>query len=147
MTSRVSSSVTIGLPVEDVFAVLTNVENTEKWFPAQVQEWWTSEPPHGVGSTRHAVARMGWFRSENDAVVTVYEPPRRGVMKGTSKNAPFEATLNFSPVEGGTRVDVATELFTHGPAKLFGPMFLRWYGGNWDRGLLKLKALMESGEL
>ena len=147
MASRVSSSATIGRPIEDVFAALTNVENTEKWFPAKVKEWWTSEPPLGVGSTRHAVTAMGWFHAENDAVVTVYEPPRRAAMKGTSKNAPFEATLSFSTVEGGTRVDVATDLFLRGPAKLLGPMFIRWYGGNWDRGLLKLKALMESGQL
>jgi len=80
-------------------------------------------------------------------VVTVFEPPRRGVMKGTSKNAPFEATLNFEPVEGGTRVEATTELFLRGPARLAEPMFKRWYGSSWDRGLVNLKALMESGEL
>lgn len=147
MASRVSSSITIGRPIEDVFAALTNLENTEKWFPAKVKEWWTSEPPHGAGSTRHAVVTIGWFRSENDAVATVYESPRRAVMKGTSKNAPFEATLNFAPVEDGTCVEATTEMFLRGPAKLFGPLFIRWYGGNWDRGLVNLKAMMESGEL
>lgn len=147
MASRVTSSITIGRPIEDVFAALTNVENTEKWWPAKVKEWWTSEPPHGVGSTRHAVAKMGWFRFENDAVATVYESPRRAVMRGTSKNAPFEATLNFEPVDGGTRVEVTTEMFLHGPVRLFGPMFTRWYGRSWKRGLVEFKALMESGAL
>lgn len=147
MAPRVSSSITIGRPIEDVFAVLTNVENTERWFPAKVKEWWISEPPHGVGSTRHAVVTMGWFRSENDAVATVYEPPHRAVMKGTSSNASFEATLTFEPAEGGTRVEATTELFLGGPAKLFGGMFARWYGRSWECGLVKLKTLMESGEL
>ena len=147
VASRVSTSIFIERPIEDVFAVLTNVENTEKWFPARVKEWWTSEPPHGPGSTRHAVVTMGWFRSENDAVATVYEVPRRAVMEGTSKNAPFEASLNFAPVEGGTRVEATTELFLRGPAKLVGPLFARWYGSNWDRGLVKLKAMMESRQL
>lgn len=78
-----------------------------------------------VGSTRHAVAPIGWFRSENDAVVTVYEPPQHAAMKGTSKNAPFQATLNFDPVEGGTRVKATTEMFLRGPAKLFEPIFTR----------------------
>ena len=36
-------------PVEDVFAVLTNVKLTGRWYPAQVEEWWTSAPPHGRG--------------------------------------------------------------------------------------------------
>ncbi len=147
MAFRVSSSITIGRPIEDVFAVLTDVENTERWFPAKVREWWTSEPPHGVGSTRHAVVPMGWFRSENDAIATVYEPPNRAVMKGTSSNAPFEATLTFEPAEGGTRVEATIELFLRGPAKLFGGMFARWYGRSWERGLVNLKTMMESGEL
>lgn len=45
MAFRVSSSITTGRPIEDVFAVLTNVGNTERWFPAKVKKWWTSEPP------------------------------------------------------------------------------------------------------
>jgi carbon monoxide dehydrogenase subunit G len=145
--SRVTSAITIGRPIEEVFAVLTNVENTGKWFPGDVKEWWTSEPPTRVGSTRRAVATIGWFRYQNDAVVTAYEPPRWAVIKGTSKNAPFEATLAFEPVEGGTRVEVTTEMFLRGPAKLFGGPFARWYGKSWEQGLVKLKVMMEAGEL
>jgi carbon monoxide dehydrogenase subunit G len=147
MAAATSNSITIARPIEDVFAVLTNVENTEKWYPAKVKEWWTSAPPHGVGSTRRARVTMGWFTTENDAVATVYDPPRRAVLKGTSKNAPFEATLTFEPVDGGTRVNATVELFLRGPARLFGGMFVRWYGGSWERGLARLKAMMEAGEL
>jgi uncharacterized protein YndB with AHSA1/START domain len=32
MTSSVHSSIVINRPIEDVFAVLTNGENTGKWF-------------------------------------------------------------------------------------------------------------------
>jgi hypothetical protein len=69
------------------------------------------------------------------------------VLKGTSKNASFEAELTFASVEGGTKVDSNVELFLRGPAKLFGPMFTRWYGKSWDQGLVNLKRMMESGEL
>jgi len=147
VTSAIRNSITISRPIEDVFAVLTNVENTGKWFPADVREWWTSEPPHGVGSTRRARVRMGWISTENDAVATAYEPPTRAVLKGTSPNAPFEATLTFEPVEGGTLVESTIQLDLRGPARLFGPMFMRWYGGSWERGLVNLKTMMEAGEL
>ena len=90
---------------------------------------------------------MGWFTTENDAEVTVYEPPRRAVMKGTSPNAPFLATLNFAPVDGSTRVEVTIELSLRGPAKLVGGVFERWYGKSWERGLVRLKEMMEAGEL
>ena len=145
--SEVISSIVINRPVEDVFAVLTNVENTGKWFPADVKEWWTSPPPHGVGSTRRARIKMGLMTTENDAVATVFEPPHRAVMKGTSNNAPFEATLTFETVEGGTRVTATIEMFLRGPAKVFSGMFARWYGKSWDQGMVNLKAKMESGEL
>lgn len=145
--SEVISSITINRPIEDVFDVLTNVENTGKWFPGNVKEWWTSPPPHGAGSTRRARIKMGLMTTENDAVATVYEPPHRAVMKGTSKNAPFEATLEFESVEGGTLVKATTEMFLRGPAKLFGGIFARWYGKSWDQGMIKLKAMMEAGEL
>jgi carbon monoxide dehydrogenase subunit G len=145
--SQISSSITINRPIEDVFAVLTNVENTGRWFPGNVQEWWTSPPPHGMGSTRRARVRMGFITTENNAVATVYEPPTRAGMKGTSKNAPFEAMLTFEAVDGGTRVDSNIELFIRGPAKLFAGMFTRWYQKSWDRGLINLKRMMEAGEL
>jgi len=145
--SQISSSITISRPIEDVFAVLTNVENTGKWFPGDVKEWWTSPPPHGVGSTRRARVKMGLMTTENDAVTTVYEPPHRAGLKGTSRNAPFEAMLTFEPIDGGTRVESNIDLFMRGPAKLFGGMFTRWYGKSWDQGLVNLKAMMESGEL
>jgi carbon monoxide dehydrogenase subunit G len=145
--SQISSSITINRPIEDVFAVLTNVENTGKWFPGDVKEWWTSPPPHGLGSTRRARVKMGLMTTENDAVTTVYEPPHRAGLKGMSKNAPFEAMLTFEPVDGGTRVESNIDLFMRGPAKLFGGMFTRWYGNSWDQGLVNLKRMMESGEL
>jgi carbon monoxide dehydrogenase subunit G len=147
VASSVHSTITINRPIEDVFAVLTNVENTGKWFPGNVTEWWTSPPPHGVGSTRRARVKVGLMTTENDAVATVFEPPHRAGMKGTSKNAPFEADLRFAAVEGGTRVESDIELFMRGPAKLFGGMLTRWYGKSWDQGLVNLKRMMESGEL
>jgi carbon monoxide dehydrogenase subunit G len=147
VASSVHSTITINRPIEDVFAVLTNVQNTGKWFPGNVTEWWTSPPPHGVGSTRRARVKVGLMTTENDAVATVFEPPHRAGMRGTSKNAPFEADLRFAAVEGGTRVESDIELFMRGPAKLFGGMLTRWYGKSWDQGLVNLTRMMESGEL
>ena len=134
-------------PVEDVFAVLTNVELTGRWYPARVEEWWTSPPPHGVGSTRRARVWVLGRAVENDAVVTAYDPPRLAAMKGTSPSAPFEATLGFEPEGDGTRVDVETAFHLRGIMKLVAPMFVRNYERGWARGMANLKRMMESGEL
>ena len=54
---EITSSIVIVRPIEDAFAVLTNVENTGKWFPGNVKEWWTSPPPHGVARRTDTVRR------------------------------------------------------------------------------------------
>jgi hypothetical protein len=53
--------------------------------------------------------------------------------------------LDFGP--GSAKVDATIELSLRGPAKLFGGIFAGWYGKSWERGLAKLKAMMEAGEL
>jgi len=145
--SSVNSRITIRRPIEDVFAILTDVEKTRIWFPGDVEEHWTSPPPHGLGSTRHAVVRMRGRRSENDAVVTEYDPPHRAAMAGTSPNAPFVATLTFTREGQATLVEVTTEFALRGAARIVGPFFAAWYGRAWARGLGTLKRLMESGDL
>jgi uncharacterized protein YndB with AHSA1/START domain len=145
--SSATNRITIRRPIEDVFAVLTDVEKTEIWFPWDVQERWTSPPPHGVGSTRHAVVQMRGRRSENDAIITEYDPPFRAAMAGTSSNAPFVATLVFSREGEATRVEATTEIVLRGASRIAGPIFAAWYGRAWARGFETLKSLMESSEL
>ena len=145
--ASVTNTIRIRRPIEDVFAVLTDVENTGKWFPGNVEEHWTSPPPHGIGSTRHAVVTMRGRRTENDAVTIEYQPPHRAAMKGTSPNAPFTVTLIFAPDDHGTRVNVTSEISLRGAMRLFGPILTALYGRAWARGLANLKRLMEFGTL
>lgn len=145
--SSVTNRITIGRPIEDVFAILTDVEKTGLWFPGDVEEHWTSPGPHGVGSTRHALVRMRGRRSENDAVVTEYDPPLRAAIAGTSPNAPFVSTLVFSRGGEATLVEVTTEFTLRGASRIAGPFIATWFGRSWARGLATLKRMMESGEL
>lgn len=140
-------SITIERPVGEVFAVLTDVTLTGRWYPAQVEEWWTTPPPHGVGSVRRARVRMLGRATENDAVVTAHDPPRHAALRGLSRSAPFEATLDFAPVVGGTRVDITTAFALRGLMRLIGPLFIGPYERGWERGLATVKRMMESGEL
>jgi uncharacterized protein YndB with AHSA1/START domain len=140
-------SVTISRSIEDVFGVLTDVTKTGRWYPARVEEWWVTPPPHGVGSVRRARVMVMGRASENDAVVTEYDPPRRAALKGGPASALFEATLDFEPVGGGTRVQVETTFELRGVMRLIGPLFIGRYERGWDEGLQNLKRMMEAGEL
>ena len=143
----VTNRITIARPIEDVFETLTDVEKTGTWFPGDVEERWTSPPPLAVGSTRRATIRMLGRRSENDAVVTAFDPPYLARIEGTSPNAPFIGTLRFGRVGEATSVEVTTEFALRGAARILGPVVAWWYGRAWARGLRTLKSLMESGEL
>lgn len=139
--------VEIRRPVGEVFAVLTDVTKTGRWYPAKVEEWWTTPPPHGVGSVRRARVTVMGRGVENDAVVTEYDPPRRAAMRGLSRSAPFHATLQFAPLDGGTRVVVDTEFELRGLLRVIGPPFIRSYERGWATGMSNLKRMMEAGEL
>ena len=145
--SHVTNRITIRRSIEDVFAVLTDVERTALWFPGDVEEHWTSPPPHGVGSTRHAVVTMYGRRTENDAVATEYDPPFRAAMRGTTPSAPFVVTLTFARNAAGTDVEIVSDITLRGVARVFGPLVSSVYGRGWRRGLENLKRLMESGAL
>jgi carbon monoxide dehydrogenase subunit G len=140
-------TIEIKRPLEDVFAVLTDVTKTGRWYPAKVEEWWTTPPPHGVGSVRRARVLVMGRGVENDAVVTEYEPSRRASMKGLSRSAPFEVNLSFERIDGGTRVDVESKFHLRGVMRLMGPMFVKNYERGWDVGMANLKRMMEAGEL
>ena len=144
--SQTRHCITIERPVEEVFTLLTNCELTGTWFPAEMDQRWTSPLPHGLGSTRHAVVKMFGRRTENDAVVTGWDPNRRAVLEGVATNPPFEITMDFTATDGGTRVDVTNNIHFSGPMRFLGAAFLKLYGRSWDRGLANAKAMMEAGD-
>jgi uncharacterized protein YndB with AHSA1/START domain len=145
--ATVKSSIIIRRSIENVFAVLTDVELTSRWFPWNVEEHWTSPPPHGVGSTRVAITRMLGRRTENEAEVIEYKPPKRAVIRGTTPNAPFTATLDFARKGTSTRVDVSIDFAFRGAMRVVGLPFVALYGRAWKRGMANLKQLMETGAL
>jgi uncharacterized protein YndB with AHSA1/START domain len=142
-----SSSTTIARSVEDVFAVVTNVENTGRWFPGDVREFWTTPPPHGVGSVRRAVVTVMGRQSENDATVTEFDPPHRGVLAGQAQGMQWTGTIECQPVLGGTKLDFVFDGSASGVMRLFFRPLMSWYSRSWETGLANLKRMMEAGEL
>jgi uncharacterized protein YndB with AHSA1/START domain len=145
--ARATVGISIARPVEQVFGILTDVEKTGVWFPLQLEESWTTPPPHGVGSARHAVITILGRRSENDATVIEYDPPRHAAVRGTQLGISSTTTLDFAADGSGTRVDVAFEFTGAGPRRLVLGLFVRWYRSLWRRGLANAKRMMEAGEL
>ncbi|HSJ82932.1 MAG TPA: SRPBCC family protein [Acidimicrobiia bacterium] len=131
----------------DVFGVLSDVENTSKWYPKPVTERWTSEGPVGVGSTRRSEARAFGLRVKNDAEVTVFDRDQALGLKSISGAVPFDTIIRVNPVEEGSSVHWVTDLRPHGIFTVIVALTMRAHTRTTRQGLLNLKALMESGVL
>jgi carbon monoxide dehydrogenase subunit G len=145
--ASLTRSIVIERPIEDVFAVVTDVTKTGRWFPGDVEEHWVTPPPHGVGSVRHAVVTIMGRKAENDATVTEFDPPRRGVMAGAQQGVRWTATITCAPEGDGTRLGMEFEATAGLALRMFVRPFMNWYGDSWTTGLANLKRMMESGEL
>ena len=133
--------------IEDVFAVLTDVTKTGRWYPAKVEEWWVTPPPHGVGSVRRARVMVMGRASENDAVVTRI----RSAATGRHEGQVGKRTVHGHPgLHTGTRRHARggrNHLRAPRPHAGVGPLFIGPYERGWDKGLQNLKRMMEAGEL
>jgi uncharacterized protein YndB with AHSA1/START domain len=141
-------TIVIARPVEDVFAVLTNVENAATWSRA-VEEKMTTPGPFGVGSRRRAVVPLfGGRTTQNEMELTEFEPNQRLAMRGVSGFAfPVRVSIDFERVETGTRLEWTTYLEPRGLLKVIGPALVTAFERSFRKDLAKLKAMMEAGEL
>lgn len=140
-------TVTIEKPVDAVFAVLSDVEKTSRWHPSTVREYWTSDGPLRVGSTRRAEAKSFGVRSTNEAVVTVFDPSKALGLRSIDSPIPFSIHIGFEPTEAGTQVDWIVEMEPSGPYKLIGSLAMAAFMRQLESGLSQLRSLMDSGEL
>ena len=140
-------STTINRPVQDVFAVISNVEDNPKWSSAALEVKQTSAGPIGVGTTAHFVGKFIGRRMESDSVVTEFEPNRKYSWESKSGPFPLRGSFTFEPVEGGTRVNAFFEAEPGGFFKLAEPLFVGMAKRQFQGDLANLKDLMEADAL
>lgn len=144
---KIESSTTINRPVEEVFAVVSNLENNPKWSPVFLEAKKTSEGPIGVGITWRAVQKALGQRLECEVEVTEYEQNRKSAQVTKSGPIPVEVLLTFEPVEGGTRFSVALEAEVGGFFKLAEPLVKTMAKRSIETDNANLKDLMEAHAL
>jgi len=144
---KFESTIVINRPVEEVFAVVSNLENNPKWSSAFLEVKKTSEGPVGVGTTWRAAQKALGRRLESEVEVTEYEPNRKCAQKSKSGPFPVEVLQTYEPVEGGTRLGVALEAEPGGFFKLAEPLLVRTLKRNIETDFANLKDLMESHAL
>ena len=145
--AKADVSTTIKRPVEDVFAVLSNPENSPKWSSSALDSKKTSEGPIGVGTTSRSVSKFLGRRIESESEITEFEPNRKFAAHSKSGPFPFQATVTFERIEGGTRVNVTIEAEPGGFFKLAEPLIVSMAKRQFQSDFDNLKDLMEANAL
>jgi uncharacterized protein YndB with AHSA1/START domain len=143
---KIESITVISRPIEEVFAVVSNLENNPKWAPGFLEVKKTSQGPIGVGTTWRAVREGFGQRMETEVEVTEYAPYRKCTHRGKSP-FPGELQMTFENVDGGTRVHVRLEAEPGSFFKLAEPVLARMAKRNIEGNLANLKDLMEAHAL
>ena len=146
--STAALTVTIRRPVEDVFEVLTHVENASKWSRA-IEETLTTPGPMAVGTRRRAVVPMfGGRTTMNEMELTEFEPNRRLAMRSIS-GFPFEVriSIDFDPLRDGTRLGWLVSFEPGGLLRPTAPLLAAVYRRSFAKDLDKLREMMEAGSL
>lgn len=145
--AKIETSIVIDRPVDEVFALVSNVENNPKWSAAFIEAKKTSAGPIGVGTTWRSVGKLFGQRIEQEEEYTEYEPNRKITIRSKSGPFPVQIWQTFQPVESGTRISIDGTIEPGGFFKLAEPLFANMMKRSVEADLANLKDLMEAHAL
>ena len=140
-------STVINRPVEEVFAVLENLENDLKWRSEWVDARKSTEGPISIGTRYSLFAKAFGRRIETIYETIQHEPNRSAAWKAMSGPFPLTFLRSLERVEGGTKVNIRYEAELRGFFKLVMPLMIGSVKRQHTGDLRKLKELMESRAL
>jgi len=143
-----NKSIFINCPQQDVWNFISNPANLVKWGSSTESAEWTSDAPHGVGSTAREVGKAMGRNVEAISEITVWDPPnehRRKYISGPLKQV--EGTMKLEPKGSGTQFTASGQGTFGGPLKLVEGLFSKMSKKQLDTDAEALKLLLESGEV
>ncbi len=140
--TRVEHSVEIDLPLEEVFAFVSDPLNDPYWETALLSEQDLGSPK-AVGSGATRVRKLLGPPFESTAQITDFELNRKIGVRGSSGPLPFEGGWTFEPFGSGTRVTFVGEIRANGPSKATEPVFARLLKEDAEANLGNLKDVLE----
>jgi uncharacterized protein YndB with AHSA1/START domain len=137
---RVSTTLEINRPIDEVFDYLSNVDNAHEWTVGLVDV--THDGPIGLGATGSDVRKMGRKQINMPWKVTVFEPPHRALFDYAAP-FPMSADFRFESTARGTQVTCETTMNPTGLWKVLAPFMAR-EGAKTDRAqFAKAKQILE----
>jgi uncharacterized membrane protein len=130
--------VTIGRPVGEVFAYVTDVRNVPEWQESAVSAEWIDEGRR-FRERRHFMGRT----AEIELEVTALEPDRRFDVHASKGPVTFEIHHSFEGRDGGTLVRVHGEAALTGALRFAAGMAKRQAERQFRADFERLKARLE----
>jgi uncharacterized protein YndB with AHSA1/START domain len=138
------TSVEIDRPADDVFEFVAEFTNNPRWQRGMRCCRWTSEPPHGVGSTYEQQARFLGKDVRNSFRITALEPGRRVSFESTGGSFPIAVTRTVEPLgPGRSRFTEEVQGDAHGFYRVAEPVLQLLVRASIKRDFPRLKALLE----
>ena len=139
---KMSGSIEIRRPIEEVFAFMSNIEHEVQWRNL-VEVKVTSGLPLRLGSTYLYVANMMGRQMRIEGKITAFESNRGWSFETVSGPFPGKGNVALEPLHEGTKATLSGEGHLSGLLKLFEPIMRGMLSRQFDGELQNLKKLLE----
>ena len=140
---RISASVAIDRPPEEVFDYILDFENAPEWQTGVVKSKRVTEGPVRVGTRFEEDVRMVVRRVRTACVITDVEPGRSVSFVATSAPMDYQGQFVFDHTGKGTRVAVTATIEMKGLWRLLGPLVAMDARGGVRKELGRVKTALE----
>ena len=135
---------TVNASPQEVFDLFTDPTRGTEWRESAVSAEWTSEPPHGVGSTIKALDKVLGREVASTQEVTAWDSPNQYGIKGASGPMSFELTLTLEAHDNGTKATMTVEAESGGLFKIAENLFAKQMKKQVTADMAGLKRVLES---
>ena len=140
---KVEKSVVINKPVDEVFGYVTGADNYTKW-QAGVEQVIEGGPRNTLGSQFTEVRKFMGQEMRTTLELTEFVPNAKWAAKVVKGPVPYEVTMTFQSVDGGTKVTTCVDGEPKGFFKLAEGMVAGQLEKSLSEDELKLKEILET---
>lgn len=143
---HMEDSVLVDAPIAEEFAYITDFGNTPKWHKNMKKVGWTSQAPHGVGSTYDWIETFSGIKMDIGGIITTWEPPFSFSWKPSSSPYPLSGGWKLAEKDGATLVTRYSDNELSGIYKWLNFMMLPMAKRQVKEELQTLKRLIEANK-
>jgi carbon monoxide dehydrogenase subunit G len=138
------SSIFINRSPQDVFDYANEPANNTQWRGGVDSSEWTSDAPHGVGSTFALMSRFLGRRTDAEMEIAAWDPPNQTKSRSINGPVQLEIMMDFEGQGDGTQLTVSGEAEFGGFFKIAEGLVGKQVEKQVASDLAALKLLLES---